>query len=395
MVDHKLDGIELGRVTAENIYSRDGSLLVREGTIISYEMISKLKKHKVNFRDVLSQISLEYKEPALIPAEEMKASLKSVQTVFEDVISDDRISTESSIPENHIKLVKTVINSLMDTLSSSEELLYRVTEVIGVDDYTYRHSVNVTILTILTAKAMGYVESEIKEIALGALLHDIGKALVPGNLIKKKGRLTPEEESIMKTHPQVGYELVKDLDILPRSVKDIIRLHHEKLDGSGYPNQVSGLNIPKYVRLITVCDMYDAMTTTRSYRKRMPLHTALEILMKDAVYKIDADIYRQMTSTICLYPTGMGVVMSDGRVGIVSEYRHQCPTRPLIQIVEFNIKEGQIHVESVDLQESKTLFIVDSWDVKDFSHDFKDSLENQPFYEMDEKEKLKFTSSIS
>lgn len=395
MVDRRLDGLELGHVTAENIYSNDGSLLVREGTIISYELISKLKKHRVNFKNVLSQISLEYREPDLIPAKELVTSLKTVQTVFEDVLSPDSVSTTSAIPEDNIELVKKVIDALMHTLSSSEELLYHVTEVMGVDEYTYRHSVNVTILSILTAKAMGYAESEIKEIALGALLHDIGKALVPGNLIKKKGRLTSEEETIMKEHPRFGYELVKNIDSLPKSVKDIVRLHHEKLDGSGYPNQISGLAIPRHVRLVTVCDMYDAMTTTRTYRKRMPLHTALEILMKDAVYKIDPEVYRQMTRTIRLFPTGMGVVLSDGRIGIVSKYRHQCPTRPIIHLVDFDIAQGKVQVEVVDLQRTKTLFIIDSWDVNDYSHDYKDKLDDHPFYEMDEDERLKYTSSIS
>ncbi len=395
MVDRRLDGIELGNVTAENIFSRDGSLLVKEGTIISYELISKLKKHKVNYRDILSEISVANKAEPLIPKEEMVTSIQAVETVFEDIMNPDKLRTESAIPEDNIELVKKVINSLMATLSSKEELLYRLTDVMGVDEYTYRHSVNVTILTILTAKAMGYVEAEIKEIALGALLHDIGKALIPVSLLKKKGRLSPEEIVVMKEHPQLGYDLIKDLHNLPNSVKDIIHLHHEKMDGSGYPNQLCGLEIPRYVRLVTVCDMYDAMTTTRVYRKPMPIHTALEILMKDAVYKLDPEVYRQMTSTICLYPTGMGAILSDGRIGIISKYRHASPTRPIIQLVDFSLELGQVRVDELDLQKEKTLFIVDTWDVNNFNKDFKNLLETHPFYELDEKEQLEYTSSIS
>lgn len=395
MVDRRLDGIELGHVTAENIYSKDGSLLVKEGTIISYELISKLKKHKVNYRDILSEISTEYKAPDLVSPEELDASMCAVQTVFEDVMDPETIRTESAIPEDNIDLVKKVVDSLMDTLSSSEELLYRVSEVIGVDDYTYRHSVNVTILTILTAKAMGYTEPEIRQIALGALLHDIGKALVPAELLKKTDKLTAEEVIEMKKHPALGYELVKNMTSLPNSVKDIIHMHHEKIDGSGYPRGISGLDIPKHVRLVTVCDMYDAMTTSRVYRKKMPLHTALEILMNDAVYKIDQEVYRQMTSTICLYPTGMGVVLSDGRIGIVSKYRHSNPTRPIVQIVEFNIAQGDVKVEAVDMAKDRTLFILDSWDVNDFSKDFRNILDDHPFYSLDKKEQERFVKSIS
>lgn len=395
MVNQRLDGIELGHVTAENIYSNDGSLLVKEGTIISYELISKLKKHKVNYRDVLHRLSVANKEADLIPAKDMKESITSVRSVFDSVVSPDGVASGSAIPEDNVELVMKVVETLMDILMSSEELLYRVTEVIGIDDYTYRHSVNVTILSILTAKAMGYVEREIKEIAMGALLHDIGKTMVPGDLIKKEARLTDVETEIMKQHPALGYDLIKDMNLLPKSVKDIVRMHHEKMDGSGYPDGISGLEIPKHVRLVTVCDMYDAMTTTRSYRKRMPLHTALEILMKDSVYKIDPEVYRQMTSTICLYPKGMGVILSNGKVGIVSKYRHQNPTRPVVQIVEFDITSGQVEVEEIDLEVTKTLFIVDTWDVVDFSRDFNRVVDGEPFHAMEECDQLNYTSSIS
>lgn len=395
MATRNRDGIELGRITSEDLFSRDGSLLVKGGTIISYELLSKLKKHKVNYVDMLTEISVAHKAPDIISKEDMSDSIGTVKTVFDSVVSPDTVSSESAIPADNVELVKKVVSSLIALLDSSEELLYRITEVISADEYTYRHSVNVTILTILTSKAMGYTESEIEEIALGALLHDIGKALVPSELLKKKGRLTDEEQLIMKDHPELGYQLVKEMDTIPESVKQIIRMHHEKMDGSGYPNGKKGLDIPKHVRLITVCDMYDAMTTTRSYRKKMPLHTALEILMKDAVYKIDPEIYRKMTSTICLFPTGLGVILSDGRIGIVSKYRHSNPTRPVIQIVDFSVFDGQVNIESIDLEQTKTLFIVDTWNVNDFSKDFRNVLEDHPFYQLDEMERMKYTSSIS
>ncbi len=394
MVNPRIDGVELGQVTAENIYSRDGNLLVKEGTIISYELISKLKKHKVNYREILTSIAEDFKDGPVIPDEVMIDSADVVKKVFDDVINRDKATPESAIPVENLDLVKRVVEELMALLMNSDDLLYHLSEVMNIDDYTYRHGVNVTILSILTAKAMGYKYGEIHEIAMGALLHDIGKAAVPGALIRKSTRLTPEEIEIIKEHPQLGYELVKDLDAVPKSVKDIIHYHHEKLDGSGYPEGLSGLDIPKHVRLVTVCDMYDAMTTSRSYRKRMPLHTALEILMKDSVYKIDPEVYRQMTGTICLYPKGMGVILSNGKVGIVSEYRHQNPTRPVIQVVDFDLTQGSVNVEAIDLEIIKTLFIIDTWDVSGFSTDFSKSVDKSPFHSLPETERDSYTSSI-
>lgn len=395
MIDTKTNGIELGHKIAEPIFTRDGHLLLNKGTIVSYEILSKLKKHNINYYQTLNDITKANQPEALVDEETMTTSVTVVKSVFDEVMSSKDKGVKSSIPEDHINMVVEIINSLMDVLYGSEDLLYTVTELIKSDDYTYRHSVNVTILSILTAKSMHYSEAEIREIALGALLHDIGKALVTDGLIQKQEKLNDEETIEIKKHPQLGYDLIKDMDSLPNSVKNIVYLHHEKLDGSGYPNGVGGLEIPKYVRLVTVCDMYDAMTTNRIYRKKMPIYTALEILMKDAVYKIDADIYRQMTSTICLYPTGQGVLLSDGRVGVVSKYRHSSPTRPNIKIIDFDITDHSISIKEIDLQVEKTLFIVDTWNVDDFSNNFKNMVDKDSFVDLSDEDKEYFNKSIS
>lgn len=395
MNDNTSNEYGMGYKTAEPIYTRDGHLLINEGTIVSYEILSKLKKHNINYYQTLTDITSANKADDLIEEEKLTTSVKVVKSVFEEVMANDDKGVKASIPEDYVVLIKNVIDALMDTLYSSEDLLYTVTELIESDDYTYRHSVNVTILSILTAKAMHYTEDEIKEIALGALLHDIGKALVKNGLIQKTEKLTKDEQIEIKKHPELGYELVKDMDILPRSVKNIIQLHHEKLDGSGYPSGISGLKIPKYVRLVTVCDMYDALTTNRKYRKRMPVYTALEILMKDAVYKIDADIYRKMTSTVCIFPEGQGVLLSDGRIGVISNYRHSSPTRPNVKVIDFSISDANVNVTEINLQKETTLFIVDTWYVSDFAKDFKKMIDVESFHDLSDEEKHYFNSSIS
>jgi len=393
MDDYTLHNLGLGETITDSVYNDEGHLLISKGAIISYELLSKLKKHNGNYFRRLDQLSQSLKPDDLVSKEDMKLAVEAVQTVFVDMIHNDKTGLNPAIPNEHIDLVVNVVESLMATLYTSERLLYTVTELMDSDDYTYRHSVNVAILSILTAKSMHYTEKEIKNIALGALLHDIGKAKVV-SLVRKPAELTEFEKKEMKMHPEYGYQMVKDIDTLPYSVKQIIRYHHEKMDGSGYPFGLVGMEIPLYIRLITVCDMYDAMTSNRTYRKKMPIHTALEILMKDAVYKIDPEVYRQMTSTICIFPTGQGVLLSDGRIGIVSLYRHQNPTRPNVQIIDFNVKKGSIDVQEVDLTKHFTLFIIDTWNPSDFAKDFRATIDQNAFYQMSAEEKEKYASSI-
>lgn len=394
MIDKNLSELALGDKISEPVFTKEGHLLLSKGTIVSYELLSKLKKHNANYFKTLETLSIANKPKDLIEEEVMTASIRSVKQVFDQAMLQEHKGVKTSIPDEQIDFVVSVVESLMETLYQSEDLLYTVTNLMDSDNYTYHHSVNVAILSILTAKSMHYSESDIKTIALGALLHDIGKANVTGGLVQKPGELSASEKDEMKKHPEYGYQLIKNIPTLSYAVKQIVRLHHEKLDGSGYPLGLTGMEIPNYVRLITVCDMYDAMTADRIYRKKMPIHTALEILMKDCVFKIDADVYRQMTSTICIFPTGQGVLLSDGRVGIVSFYRHQSPTRPKVKIVDFDVKTGSIDVEEVDLQNQCTLFIIDTWNAQDFASEFKNALDKNSFYALPDEEKAKYATSI-
>jgi putative nucleotidyltransferase with HDIG domain len=364
------DELEPGNEVKEDIFNRDGSLLVSRGTIINYEIASKLKKHDINFGAAVEEAASSIQSTPLIEEEKMQTSIRAVQNVFESVMQRDVGGVKANIPEDQLALVGEVIADLMAILMRSEDLLYTVTNLMASDDYTYRHSVNVCILSIMTANAMGYSDGEIRDIALGSLLHDIGKANVKYGLIQKPSPLTESEKEEMMKHSEYGYELIKDIEIIPYSVKQIVRFHHEKLDGSGYPLGLKKMEIPEYVRIVTLCDMFDAMTANRSYRKRMPVHLALEVLMRDAVYKIDAGVYRKMTSTVCIFPPGQGVLLSDGRVGIVSAYRIHSPSRPKVKLIEFCLKTGQLEVTEINLEACHTLFIVDTWDVADFNSFF-------------------------
>ena len=371
MTIKKSDTLETGHEVKESIFNKEGSLLLNKGTIINYEIASRLKKHDIFFGETIEVLASEIEPLPVIEDEVVDTSIQAVKNVFDSVMKKPVGGIKATIPDAHLNRVNHVIEDLMTILTKSEDLLFTVKNLMVSDDYTYRHSVNVCILSIMTATAMGYDDDEIRDIALGSLLHDIGKANVKYGLVQKPSPLTEEEKDEIKNHSEYGYNLIKDIPELPYSVKQIIRLHHEKLDGSGYPLGLKKMEIPEYVRIVTLCDMFDAMTANRSYRKRMPVHLALEVLMRDAVYKIDSNVYRIMTKTICIFPPGQGILLSDGRVGIVSAYRHDNPTRPKVKLIEFCLKTGQIEVVELNLEENHTLFIIDTWDVEDFSSFFK------------------------
>ncbi len=354
----------IGNHIKEPVYTENGNLLLKPGCLIDNKVLNKLLGHNVDFVYIVDSLTDGIEQESIINQEKHASAVKSVKNIFNDVMKEERMGAMSSVPNIHLDLVEKIIDSLLSELENAGELLYTIVDLIDTDPYTYKHSVNVTILTIIVAKQLKYKKSDIKNIAFGALLHDIGKVRVDMGLILKPGKLTVDEIGLVQEHPELGYELVEAIDRLPFLTKQIIRLHHEKLDGSGYPLGLKGIEIPEYVRIVTVCDMYDAMTTDRVYRSRMPIYRALDILMAEAVYRIDPKIYTTLMRNIAIYPVGTGVILSDGSIGVVTSYRNVNPCRPCVRVLSSKPSSKMISLKEINLENSPVLFIEDVWDVE-------------------------------
>lgn len=355
----------IGNIIAEPVFSISGNLLINEGMIINRHVLDKLMVHEIDYVYVLDALMQGIEPKGIIEEEKLQESVRIVKHVFDDVLNEERMGVTSSVSQEHINLVKEIINDLLYELEKAEDVLYTVVDLIGTDAYTYKHSVNVTVLSIIVARALNYKRDDIKNIALGALLHDIGKVRVDQDLILKPSKLTNDERIKVEMHPEFGHEMLEAIKGLPYATKQIILLHHEKLDGTGYPMGLKGIEIPEYVRIVTVCDMYDAMTTDRVYRKRMPIYRALDILMAEAIYRIDPKIYNVMMENIAVYPVGTGVILSDGRIGVVTGYRRENPSRPRVRVIMSQAGMGKVNLEEINLEFSQVLFIEEVWDIEE------------------------------
>jgi len=157
-----------------------------------------------------------------------------------------------------------------------------------MDPITHSHSERVKFWTVLMAKRMGLPQNEIRQLSQAASWHDIGKIEVPYSILNKADKLTPEEYEIIKTHPEKGYNLVKDLHFFNK-FQPVIRYHHERFDGTGYPSRVSGKEIPVHARIMAITDAFDAMTSDRSYRSAMSMSSAVAELRRNAGTQFDPD----------------------------------------------------------------------------------------------------------
>ena len=216
------------------------------------------------------------------------------------------------------------------------------------EDYLYHHSVEVGIISGCLGLWLGRSFREMEEIILGALLHDVGKALIPLKVLNKPGVLTEDEMNLVRFHSIRGYKFLKQNTELPRSILACVLQHHERMDGSGYPLSVHGDKIHPYAKVIAVADVFDAMTSARSYGKKATPYEAVEILKHEMVGKLDSQLCSVFVDRLCQRFVGDIVQLSNGQRGEVVFLNVFDNTRPMVRT-----SEG----EFVDLDKNRDLSI--------------------------------------
>jgi putative nucleotidyltransferase with HDIG domain len=172
------------------------------------------------------------------------------------------------------------VDRIMSEALTNASAMIAVAKLKEKDEGTFLHSLAVSALMITFGRTLGLDEEAVRLLGMGGLVHDLGKMLLPIELLRKPGRLTPDEVAMMRTHPVRGYELVKKIEGMPTTVLDICLYHHEKFDGSGYPFKLAGSELPQAARIATICDVYDALTTVRPYKHAWSQAEAVDTMVR-------------------------------------------------------------------------------------------------------------------
>jgi putative nucleotidyltransferase with HDIG domain len=210
------------------------------------------------------------------------------------------------------------------------------------DDYTYMHSVAVAALMVALSKQMGQDETQARLAAEAGLLHDLGKALMPVAVLNKPGKLTDEEFTTIKTHPERGHELLLTGRGVDAMVLDVCLHHHEKMDGSGYPHRLQGEQISLLARMGSVCDVYDAITSNRPYKKGWDPAESITRMAAWSKGHFDVAVFRAFVTSLGIYPVGSLVRLRSGLLAVVTQQTPAKLTAPEVKVF-FSIKQG-LHV---------------------------------------------------
>ncbi len=250
--------------------------------------------------------------------------------------------------EIDLDLIKTeVVNALPDMIRNNDVLM-RLRQLEESDDYTFEHSIRVSMLSTMIGKWLGYNEEQLIELAEASLLFDIGKMKIPAFILNKPGKVTEEEFEILKRHAQFGYRILMMTSGVTSNIKYSALQHHERMDGSGYPLKIKSNQIHEFAKIIMICDIFDAMTHDRPYAKKISPFKAAEYIAWQSGTTLDYRIAYVFLSNISEYFVGKEVILSDGRIGKIVYVDVNYPTKPLISVDDGFIdliKESEITIE--------------------------------------------------
>lgn len=318
-----LDRVKVGMITERAVWDTDGKLLLGKGTRIDEGYLKRLKEIGIPALYIFDERigKVEYEE---VLSERTKLeTLKVTREVMQNVKLNSGFDSLK---------VNRVVNDLITEMMRSNDILITLVDMRTANDAGFYHSLNTTVLSVITGMALGYNAKKLEQLACGALFHDVGIVLLPAELINKKTPLTPEENAQVMKHAELGFDILRKKSGVSLLSAHVALQHHEKFDGSGYPRGLAGQEISEFARIVSITAIYDDLVSISTESGLVLPHQAVEYLTSYSGKWFDPNILRVFIKTIALFPVGSTVLLNSGDVGLVTKANKKFPTRPTIRV---------------------------------------------------------------
>lgn len=348
--------LEQGMIVAETVKTPSGQILATPGSEVTRQLINRMKLYRVDFAVVEGEVPVEASSaPATPPVEKAepapapKTYIQETKTVKQKVASSDAFRSFQLQYYMILEDLKVVFNEIIyenkplqqDALVEKVATLFRTRNTIielfdmlnnmrALDDSVYAHSLNVALISRMLGRWLKLDNHNLDVLTCAGLFHDIGKVLIPEEVLNKSEKLTDEEFALIKSHPKKGYDILKPQNIDPH-IKKAALMHHERCDGSGYPSGLEEDLIDEYAMIVGIADVYDAMTAARSYRAPLCAFQVISNFEKDGYQKYHTKYITTFLKQIAATYQSNRVVLSDGRGGKIVMINPNDLSRPVIQ----------------------------------------------------------------
>ncbi|MEA4884057.1 MAG: HD-GYP domain-containing protein [Clostridia bacterium] len=330
-----------GMILARHVWGPRGQILLTANTVLKDSYIQRLldlQYSAIYIKSYESEPVENLVEP--VKQQTLVQAKETLRSIVDIALSSSRID----IPK-----IVSIVESIVDQVLGNRDVIYNMADIKAFDDYTFGHSVDVCVLSVMCASEMGMNKYELLDLGTGAIMHDMGKLFIPKEILSKVSHLSADDWDVIRQHPWDGFQFLRrQIPLIPAH---IALQHHERFDGSGYPRGLEDEAMLNLAKVTAVADSYNAMTSDRPYRRAMMPHQALPIIVREAGRSYNPDVVKAFTRVVAEYPLGSLVRLSDGSTACVSG-----ATKGIYQLT---IASGPREGESIQVSRDSELAIIE------------------------------------
>lgn len=319
------DTIKGSEILARDVLSSSGITIIPAGKSLKKEYIGRLKQLDIDYLYVYDDRS---------QGVEIEKNIETIVTERYQRKISQKIDNFCFQSQGELEKVSSIAEEIVNEVLNNKEVLYSISGIRRKSEEIYYHCINVSALSVLISIKLQLPKNQIKDIAIGSLLHDIGYIYIPSEMMELKYEDCSHEEKVeLKKHVVYGYSMVMKEKWMNKNVKDIILSHHEKIDGSGFPFNKKGEEINIESRIVGLCDYFDSMAYGY-LTKKCKVYEIIDYLIKNKAIKFDEKIVNILQSSVAAYPNGTLIVTNNGDLGIVLRQNLKYPRKPIIRLLE-------------------------------------------------------------
>lgn len=319
-----IDKVRAGMQVSRAIFGANGEVLLAAGITLTPRYITRLEELGVLALYIHDEAVGDIEIDDVVSEKTRLQALKITKEVMENL----RLN-----PALELSKVNSVVNDIIEELLSNKEVLVNLVDIRALNDYTFGHSVNVAILSLLTGIAMGYDWERLCQLGLGALFHDIGKTLLPENSVNKDRPFTDEEENLYKQHTVLGFDVLRKVENFSLSSAHVALQHHERYDGTGYPRRLQKEEINEFARIVAVTDLYDRLTSIRIGQPSWLPFQVMELIIANREKFFQPEVVEHFMNVVAVFPVGTLIILNTQETGVVVQTCKEHPTRPWVRVL--------------------------------------------------------------